>query len=78
MNEEMQSLAENNTWELVDLPQNKKSISCKWVYKVKTCTDDSVDRFKEDWLSKVVLRREEWSMSGHLVQWQEQVQSEHS
>jgi hypothetical protein len=36
---EVQSLAEKNTWELVDLPQNEKSISCKWVYKVKTCPD---------------------------------------
>ena len=32
MNEEMQSLHKNETWELVTLPKEKKAIGCKWVY----------------------------------------------
>ena len=32
MNEEMQSLHKNETWELVTLPKEKKAIRCKWVY----------------------------------------------
>ncbi|KAH9688510.1 hypothetical protein KPL70_015142 [Citrus sinensis] len=35
MNEEMQSLQKNETWELVTLPQEKKAIGCKWVYAKK-------------------------------------------
>ena len=35
MNEEMQSLHKNETWELVTLPQEKKAIGCKWVYAKK-------------------------------------------
>ena len=36
MQEEIKALHENNTWELVKLPQGKKAIPNKWVYKVKT------------------------------------------
>lgn len=45
MDEEFRSLIANKTWELVDLPPNRKPISCKWVYKVKY-KNDCVDRFK--------------------------------
>ena len=36
---EMQSLIENNTWTLVDLPKGRKAIPCKWVFKVKKNED---------------------------------------
>ena len=35
MEEEMQSLMKNRTWELVPLPQGNRAIGCKWIYKVK-------------------------------------------
>lgn len=35
MEEEMASLYQNNTWELVDKPKGKKLVDCKWVYKLK-------------------------------------------
>ena len=35
MNEEMQSLNKNRSWELVTLPKEKKAIQCKWVYAKK-------------------------------------------
>ena len=30
MEEEMQSLQKNQTWELVELPKGKRAIRCKW------------------------------------------------
>lgn len=33
--EALKSIEKNKTWELVDLPQGKKSIGVRWVYKVK-------------------------------------------
>ncbi|RDX94666.1 putative mitochondrial protein, partial [Mucuna pruriens] len=33
--EEVKAIEKNHTWELVTLPQNKKSIGVKWVYRVK-------------------------------------------
>ena len=35
MNEEMQSLEKNETWDLVPLPKGVKPVGCKWVFKKK-------------------------------------------
>ena len=35
MNDEMESLEKNGTWELVKLPTEKKPIRCKWIFKRK-------------------------------------------
>ena len=35
MNEEMQFLAKNNTWDLVQLPRSVKPVGCKCVFKKK-------------------------------------------
>ena len=35
-----------HTWDLVDLPPNKFVVGCKWVYKIKTHADGSIDHYK--------------------------------
>lgn len=35
MKEEMDAMVENKTWTLVDRPEGRKIINCRWVYKVK-------------------------------------------
>jgi hypothetical protein len=35
MQEEIDSVERNQTWELVDLPQGHRAITLKWVYKLK-------------------------------------------
>lgn len=39
MEEEIPALELNQTWELVPKPRDVKPISCKWVYKIKSCID---------------------------------------
>ena len=46
MSKEMKSLKDSDVWELTALPPGKKAISCKWVYKVKTNSDGSIERYK--------------------------------
>jgi len=46
MENEIQSLHDNQTWELVDLPVNKKAIPSKWVYKTKNNPDGTIERYK--------------------------------
>lgn len=35
MQHEIKCLVQNETWELVDLPENSALVECKWVYKIK-------------------------------------------
>ena len=46
MEEEIKSFAKNQTWDLVPKPKDVKPISCKWVYKIKTRPDGSIERYK--------------------------------
>lgn len=46
MEEEYRSLLENNTWKLVNLPDGKNLVGCKWVYKVKTDADGKINKYK--------------------------------
>ena len=43
---EYQSLVDNETWELVELPCNQRPIGCKWVFKAKRGGDRKVKHFK--------------------------------
>ena len=33
MDKEMQSIRENDVWDLMELPKQRKAIGCKWVFK---------------------------------------------
>ncbi|CAL9015461.1 unnamed protein product, partial [Prunus brigantina] len=59
MDEEMKSLHKNETWELVQLPNGKKAIGCKWVYAKKTESlgKDNV-RFKARLVAKGYAQKE--------------------
>eukprot|EP00253_Pinus_taeda_P013878 PITA_13878 len=46
MMDEMIALVKNGTWDLVELPKDRKIVGCKWVYKLKTGVDDTEDRYK--------------------------------
>ena len=36
LDDEIESILANHTWELVDLPSGTKPLGCKWVLKKKT------------------------------------------
>jgi len=59
MNEEMQSLYKNDTWELTKLPKGKKAIGCKWVFAKKqgSLQEDAV-RYKARLVAKGYAQRE--------------------
>ena len=47
MEDEFQSLQENNTWELVPLPPKRNLVKCKWVFRKKIAADGSDMKHKE-------------------------------
>ena len=47
MKEELDALHKTGTWDLVELLFGKSAIGCKWVYKIKTWPDGTVDCYKD-------------------------------
>ena len=43
---EYDSLIDNNVWELTKLPEGRKPVGCKWVFKKKMNPDGSIQKYK--------------------------------
>ena len=52
MDEEIDSIERNNTWELMDLPKGKECIGVKWVYKTKFDAKGEVVKHKARLVAK--------------------------
>jgi hypothetical protein len=52
MQEEYNSLLENQTWDLVPLPSGRKLVRCRWVYKTKSAMDGKINRYKARLVAK--------------------------
>ena len=50
--EEMEALRKNDTWDVVELPREKKIVGCKWVFTVKSKADGTVERYKARLVAK--------------------------
>jgi len=58
MDDEINALVQTGIWEFVDLPIGKHKVGCKWVYKTKHKTDDSIERFKARLVAKGFTQQE--------------------
>lgn len=58
MQQEIQALKANGTWEVVSLPSGKRPIGCKWVYKVKYHSNGTIERYKARLVAKGYNQRE--------------------
>ena len=52
MEEELQALDDNKTWDIVKLPPGKKTVGCRWIYKIKYKSDGSIERHKARLVAK--------------------------
>ncbi|KAJ9565876.1 hypothetical protein OSB04_001842 [Centaurea solstitialis] len=52
MQEELQALDKAQTWDSFPLPPGKRPIGSKWVFKIKTKSDGSIDRYKASLVAK--------------------------
>eukprot|EP00253_Pinus_taeda_P027912 PITA_27912 len=52
MKDEMMALSKNDTWDLVELPKGRKTVGCKWVFKLKRGVNDTEDRYKARLVAK--------------------------
>jgi hypothetical protein len=52
MDQEMQAIERNDTWELTVLPSGSKTIGVKWVFKTKVNENGEVDKYKARLVAK--------------------------
>jgi hypothetical protein len=52
MQQELDSLMDNGTWELVDLPEGRTVVNIMWIYKIKSDTDGDLFRYKARFVAK--------------------------
>jgi Reverse transcriptase (RNA-dependent DNA polymerase) len=42
----------NQTWKVVDLPEGKRTVGCKWVYSIKYNVEGKIERYKTRLVAK--------------------------
>ena len=52
MEDEMEALQRNSTWEMVTFPEEKKTVGCQWVFSVKHKSDGTIERYKARLVAK--------------------------
>ena len=50
--EEMRALEKNQTWELIDMPKEKRIVGCKWMFTVNFKSNGSLERYKAHLVAK--------------------------
>ena len=52
MKEELDALSKNHTYDLMTLSPEEFVVGCKQIYKIKTCSDGSIERYKSRLVAK--------------------------
>ncbi|KAL4376447.1 hypothetical protein GQ457_02G008830 [Hibiscus cannabinus] len=60
MDEEIEAIDRNNTWELTDLPKGSQPIGVKWVFKKKMNAQGEIERYKARLVAKGYKKKSSW------------------
>jgi hypothetical protein len=69
MQEEMKSLHENHTYDLVELPKGKRALKNKWVFRCKIEPNRSQPRYKARLVVKGIVRRRVLTLKKFFHPW---------
>lgn len=58
MDEEYQSILNNNVWDIVPRPKGKSDVSSKWLYKIKHAMDGSIEKYKARFVARGFSQQE--------------------
>ena len=67
MKEEMKSINGQQTWILKPLPDGKKSIGSRWLFKIKRTAKEKLKDSKPDFVQKVLLKWLELILMKHML-----------
>jgi len=69
MNAELQSISDNNTWRLTELPKGQRAIGLKWVFKVKKDAAGNIVKHKARLVAKGYAQNKGWILMKSLHLW---------
>ncbi|GJS21222.1 retrotransposon protein, putative, ty1-copia subclass [Tanacetum coccineum] len=76
---EIESILQNHTWELVDLPPGCKPLGYKWIFKKKMKADGTVDKYKARVISDIKDSRSTsgyvFTLGGAAISWKSSKQT---
>ena len=58
MKEEMETMAKNQVWDLIELPKGVYVVGCKWVFKTKRDSIGNIKRYKISLVAKCFTQKE--------------------
>ena len=58
MDEEIKSIKDNDVCDLIPLPEGKKPIGCKWIFKIMRDLKGNVERYKARLVAKGFTQKE--------------------
>ena len=58
MKQEIKAFEENNTWQVIELPEGMHAVGSKWIYKVKYKANGEIERFKARLVAKGYSQQE--------------------
>ena len=58
MNVKLKSMAHNDVWDLIELPNSCKPVGCKWVFKTKRVAIGNIEQFKARLMAKGFTQKE--------------------
>ena len=67
MAEEIAALERTGMWDLVPIPAHVRPITCKWVYKVKTRSDGSLECYKARLIAHGFQQKHGWNYDEWLI-----------
>jgi len=67
MDEELEQIKKNNTWELVPRPKDRNVIGTKWIFKNKLNENGKLLETKPDWFVKGMLNKKESTLKKCLL-----------
>ena len=67
MKDEMKSMKDNNVWDLVELSEGVKPISCKWIFKMKMDSKGNIERYKACLVAKGFTQKEGIDYKKNLI-----------
>ncbi|XP_068497784.1 uncharacterized mitochondrial protein AtMg00820-like [Phaseolus vulgaris] len=59
MKDELKSVAHNDVWDLMKLPEGCKRVRCKWVFKTKCNSHDNIERYKVRLVAKGFTQKDD-------------------